>query len=97
MKTAFIAALAVAALVSTTLAPRTLAQGVTVPLAQPSPTRSTSPIVNTPRGPEVGVGGTRYYEQMSGAGGGGIMTPNSNGTSTILAPSGATQTVPTPR
>lgn len=97
MKTAFIAALTVAALASTTLAPLAQAQGVNAPPAQLSPTGSPSPIVNTPRGAEVGAGGTRSYEQMSGAGGSGIMTPNSNGTSTIIAPSGATQTVPTPR
>lgn len=77
------------------------AQGVNAPLAQPSPTIATgsppSPVVNTLRGPEVGVGGTRTYEQLSGAGGGGVMIPNSNGTSTITSSSGATQTVPTPR
>ncbi len=77
------------------------AQGVNAPLAQPSPAIATgsspSPVVNTPHGAEVGVGGTRSYEQLSGAGGGGIMIPNSNGTSTITSPSGATQTVPTPR
>ena len=99
-KTTLIAALAVAALAPGALAPAAHAQGVIAPLAQPSPTIATgSPgqVVNTPRGPEVSAGGTRSYEQLSGPGGGGIMTPNSNGTSTIIAPSGATQTVPTPR
>lgn len=68
----------------------TAAQGINAPLAQPSPTMATgsppSPIVNTPTGAEVGVGGTGSYEQLSGAGGGGIMRPNSNGTSTIMSP-----------
>ena len=89
-----------------TLAPSAVAQGINAPIPQPSPivgsgspgpTGLPSPVVSTSRGAEVGAGGTRSYEQMSGPGGGGIMTPNSNGTSTIIAPTGATQTVPTPR
>ena len=92
-----ISALAGLASVPMALASLAHAQGINAPPTQPSPTGSPSPVVNTPRGAEVGVGGTRSYEQMSGAGGSGIMTPNSNGTSTIIAPSGATRTVPTPR
>ncbi len=98
MKATFATLLAGAAL-AMAQAPSADAQGINAPLAQPSPATAGSPgsVVNTPRGAEVGAGGTRSYEQMSGPGGGGIMSPNSNGTSTITAPSGATQTVPTPR
>jgi hypothetical protein len=77
------------------------AQNINAPLAQPSPTISTGrpgPVVGTPRGPDVVVGGTRGYQQLSGPNGsGGIMTPNSNGTSTIISPGGGRQVVPTPR
>ena len=100
MRMTLISALAGLALVLMAPASLVHAQGINAPLAQPSPTMTTgspSPVVNTPRGAEVGVGGTRSYEQMSGAGGSGIMTPNSNGTSTVTSPGGATQTVPTPR
>ncbi len=101
MKTTLIAALTGFVLVA--MPPLAGAQNINAPLAQPSPIigggspGSSGPVVNTPRGAEVGVGGTRSYEQLSGPGGGGVMTPNSNGTSTIMAPSGTTQTVPTPR
>lgn len=65
------------------------------PSVQPAPP---SPVVNTPRGPDVSVGGTNSYQQLSGPNGaGGIMTPNSNGTSTIIGPTGGAQVVPTPR
>ena len=100
MRTTLIAALAGVALAPLALASLAHAQGINAPLSQPPPItvpRLPSPVVNTPGGAEVGVGGTRSYEQLSGPGGGGILTPNSNGTSTIISPSGATQTVPTPR
>lgn len=100
MRTTRIKALAILVLAPMALAHLAHAQGINVPLAQPSPTMTTkspNPVVNTARGAEVGVGGTRSYEQLSGPGGGGIMTPNSNGTSTIISPNGSTQTVPTPR
>ena len=77
------------------------AQNINAPLAHPSPTISTGrpgPAVGTPRGTGVVVGGTRSYQQLAGPNGGtGIMTPNSNGTSTIISPGGASQVVPTPR
>ena len=77
------------------------AQNINAPLAQPSPTISTGspgPVIGTPRGPDVSVGGTRGYQQLSGPNGSaGIMTPNSNGTSTITGPGGGIQVVPTPR
>ena len=87
-----------AVLTSLTLISVAQSQGINAPMPQPSPTITPSnPVVNTPSGPDVSVGGTRSYQQLSGPGGGGILTPNSNGTSTIVAPSGATQNVPTPR
>ena len=77
------------------------AQNVNAPIARPSPTISTgspSPAVSTLRGPDVSVGGTRSYQQLAGPNGSaGIMTPNSNGTSTIVSPNGGSQVVPTPR
>lgn len=77
------------------------AQNINAPLAHPSPTilaGRPGPVVGTPRGSDVVVGGTRGYQQLSGPnGGGGIMTPNSNGTSTIISPGGRSQVVPTPR
>lgn len=101
MKTTLTTISACLALVLMALAPLAQAQGVNAPIPQPSPTIATgfpsSPVVNTPRGPEVGVNGTGSYEQLSGLGGSGIMTPNGNGTSTVVSPRGATQTVPTPR
>lgn len=100
MKTTPIAALAGMALALTAHASLAHAQGIDAPLTQFSPSTQPglpNPIVNTPGGPEIGVGGTRSYEQLSGPGGGGILTPNGNGTSTIISPSGPSQTVPTPR
>ncbi len=77
------------------------AQNINAPIARPSPTISTgspSPAISTPRGPDVRVGGTRSYQQLVGPNGSaGIMTPNSNGTSTIIGPGGGSQVVPTPR
>lgn len=65
------------------------------PSVQPLPS---SPVVNTPRGPDVSVGGTSSYQQLSGPNGAsGIITPNSNGTSTIIGPTGGSQVVPTQR
>lgn len=90
----------IAALAGVALAPMAHAQGINGPLSQPSPLTAPglpNPVVNTPGGTGVGVGGTRSYEQLSGPGGGGILTPNGNGTSTIISPSGPSQTVPTPR
>lgn len=100
MRTAFTATLAGMVLAAMAQALPAHAQGINAPLAQPSPTIATgspSPVVTTPRGAEVGVGGTRSYEQLSGPSGGGIMTPNSNGTSTISNADGTTRVVPTPR
>ena len=79
----------------------TQAQVAVGPIPQP-PTMGASPsagaTVGTPRGSDTSVGGTQSYQQLSGpSGGGGISIPNSNGTSTITSPSGAIQTVPTPR
>ncbi len=67
----------------------------------PSPAGTPPPsgaVISTPRGPGVEATGTQSYQQLTGpSGAGGIMTPNSNGTSTITSPSGAVQTVPSPR
>ncbi len=96
MRTSVTAALAVLAFTATAHA-----QNINAPLAQPSPTISTGrpgPVVGTPRGSDVVVGGTRSYQQLSGPNGSaGVMTPNSNGTSTIISPGGGSQVVPTSR
>ena len=100
MRTTFTAILAGMALAAVAQAPLARAQGINAPLAQPSPTIATgsaSPVVTTPRGAEVGVGGSRSYEQLSGPGGGGITTSNSNGTSTINNADSSTRAVSTPR
>ena len=100
MRTTFTAIFACALLASSAYGQGARAQVVDAPPSG-SPQFTTpslpGPIVDTPAGAEVVVGGTRSYEQLSGPGGGGILTPNGNGTSTIISPSGATQTVPTPR
>ena len=55
-------------------------------------------IVQTPQGPAVDAGGTSGYRQLTTPGGGGaIMVPNGNGTSTVIQPNGSVTTIPTPR
>ena len=58
-----------------------------------------SPVVQTPNGPSVTVGGgsERGYKQLQSPtpGGSGILVPNGNGTSTLINPDGSVQTVPT--
>lgn len=64
------------------------------PTAQRAPTSST---IATPNGPAVlnRSGSVQTYTDPKG--GTGIVVPNGNGTSTLVAPDGSVQTVPTPR
>ena len=64
------------------------------PPAQPAPRSST---LQTPSGPAAlgGSGAVRTYTTPSGAT--GIVIPNANGTSTLVAPDGTVQTVPSPK
>lgn len=63
------------------------------------PNVPTGTVVTTSRGPEKVSGGTGNFLTLTGPGGqyAGIMVPNGNGTSTIIRPGGAVETVPTPK
>ncbi len=65
-----------------------------MPQAQPAPR---DPTVMTPSGPAMlqNNGGVQTYTDPRG--GTGIVVPNGNGTSTLIAPDGSVQTVPSPR
>lgn len=62
---------------------------------QPRPPASS--VVTTPQGPAIlnNQGSVKTYTDPKGVN--GIVVPNGNGTSTLIAPDGTVQTVPTPR
>jgi hypothetical protein len=64
------------------------------PAAQPAPR---DPTIQTPSGPAVlgNSGSVQTYTDPRGNT--GIVIPNGNGTSTLIAPDGSVQTVPSPR
>lgn len=65
------------------------------PVAQPAPR---DPFISTPNGPAaLGNGGGKVQTYSGPRGGTGIVIPNGNGTSTLVAPDGSVQTVPSPR
>ncbi len=55
--------------------------------------------ITTPMGPATVTGGTANYQTLGPINGqaGGILIPNGNGTSTLVMPNGAINTVPSPR
>ena len=74
-------------------------RGLPPPQNPPSPPQQHS-VTPTRNGPsmDVGGGGARGYRQLQpgpSPGGGGILVPNGNGTSTLIGPDGSVQTVPT--
>ena len=74
-------------------------QGLPPPQNPPPAPRQRS-VVPTPGGPSLDVGGGtgRGYRNLQAPpspGGGGILVPNGNGTSTLIGPDGSVQTVPT--
>ena len=66
------------------------------PVSQSAPR---SPTVQTPGGAAVvnQGSGTSVQTYTDPKGGTGLMVPNGNGTSTMIAPDGSVQTVPTPK
>ncbi len=65
------------------------------PALQPAPR---DPTISTPGGPAVlGRGGGTVQTYTDPRGNTGIVIPNGNGTSTLIAPDGSVQTVPSPR
>jgi hypothetical protein len=75
------------------VAPSSMAPSPTPP-SQPAPPIRT---LNTPTGPATvsGGGGVQSYTDQKG--GTGLVVPNGNGTSTLIAPDGSVQTVPSAR
>lgn len=63
------------------------------------PSVPTGTMVTTSQGQEKVSGGTGNFLTLTGPSGqyAGIMVPNGNGTSTIIRPGGAVETVPTPK
>lgn len=68
-----------------------------VPLSPPQQAAPTSPVLQTPQGPAVLNRNGSVSTYTDPKGGTGILVPNGNGTSTLIAPDGSVQTVPTPR
>ncbi len=66
------------------------------PIAQPAPR---DPTISTPSGPAVlrNGGGSNVQTYTDPRGNTGVVIPNGNGTSTLVAPDGSVQTVPSPR
>lgn len=65
------------------------------PVPQPAPG---DPTISTPNGPAaLGKGGGSVQTYTDPRGNTGIVIPNGNGTSTLVAPDGSVQTVPSPR
>jgi len=64
------------------------------PPAQPAPPIRT---LQTPQGPATVNGGSGVQTYTSPSGTTGLLVPNGNGTSTLIAPDGSVQTVPTPK
>ena len=64
------------------------------PPAQPAPAIKT---LQTPQGPATVSGGPGVQTYTSPTGTTGLLVPNGNGTSTLIAPDGSVQTVPTPK
>ena len=67
-------------------------------VSAPPPARSRAgQAVQTRSGVGVTSGGTSAYQTLTTPGGTAIVVPNGNGTSTVIHPDGAVETIPTPR
>jgi hypothetical protein len=64
------------------------------PPSQPAPQVRT---LQTPQGPATTSGGPGVQTYTGPTGTTGLVVPNGNGTSTLIAPDGSVQTVPTPK
>lgn len=70
------------------------------PAPAPSPTPQPVPaarVIQTPNGPATLSGGPGVLTYTDPKGNTGLVVPNGNGTSTLIAPDGSVQTVPTPK
>jgi hypothetical protein len=70
------------------------------PAPAPTPAAQTAPaprFVQTPNGPATLSGGPGVLTYTDQKGNTGLVVPNGNGTSTLIAPDGSVQTVPTPK
>lgn len=79
--------------------PSVAGSGTSGPAVATTPSVATGTIIPTSQGQEKVSGGTGNFLTLTGPGGqyAGIMVPNGNGTSTIIRPGGAVETVPTPK
>jgi hypothetical protein len=69
------------------------------PATAPAISPPTTPLrtINTPNGPATLSGGPGVMTYTDSTGKSGLVVPNGNGTSTLIAPDGSVQTVPTPQ
>jgi hypothetical protein len=84
--------------------PRSTGSGMTMPgmsvAPSPTPPSQSAPAPRTlvtPGGPATTSGGPGVQSYTDQKGGTGLVVPNGNGTSTLIAPDGSVQTVPSAR